>query len=133
MSPAEIKEVLGIADRDLLESQTAGLSPDWKLGIAYNAALQLATVALSASGYRASHEGQHYRVIQSLTLTIGLKSEIVIRFDAFRKKRNISDYQRAGAVSAQEAEEMYALAKHLRTKVESWLRENHPELISQSL
>ena len=118
-----------MADRDLAESRTAGLSPDWKLSIAYNAALQLATAALAVSGYRATHEGQHYRVIQSLALTIGIRSEIVIQFDAFRKKRNISDYQRAGAVSAQEAEEMYALAKDLRSKVESWLKENHPELL----
>jgi hypothetical protein len=129
-SPAEIKELLGVADRDLAESQTPGLSPDWKLSIAYNAALQMATAALAASGYRAIGEGQHYRVIQSLSLTIGAKSGTVIRFDAFRKKRNISDYQRAGAVSSQEAEEMYALAKELKANVESWLRENHPEFLA---
>jgi hypothetical protein len=28
------------------------LSPDWQLGITYNAALQLATLALMAEGYR---------------------------------------------------------------------------------
>ncbi len=30
--------------------------PDWRFAIAYNAALQAATAALAASGYRASRE-----------------------------------------------------------------------------
>jgi hypothetical protein len=32
------------------------LSPDWRLGIAYNAALQLATLALAAVGYHYGDE-----------------------------------------------------------------------------
>ncbi len=40
----------------------------------------------------------------------------------FRKKRNISDYLRAGEVSDQEVTEMIALAKKLRKKVEEWIK-----------
>jgi hypothetical protein len=47
------------------------LSPDWRLNIAYNAALQAATAALAAAGYRASREAHHCRAIQSLAFTIG--------------------------------------------------------------
>jgi hypothetical protein len=48
--------------------------------------------------------------------------------DKFRQKRNISDYERAGLVTEQEAEEMIALAKQLRDDVEQWLRIHHPKL-----
>ena len=58
-SPEEIQELLAIADRDLSDSASPGLSPDWRLSIAYNAALQLATAALAASGYRTVGEGHH--------------------------------------------------------------------------
>jgi hypothetical protein len=62
---------------------------DTQLGLAYNAALQAATIALAASGYRASRERKHYITIQSLTHTIGTDPVAVRKLDAFRKKRNI--------------------------------------------
>ena len=50
----EIRELLAVADRDLHDSDVAGLSTDTQLGLAYNAALQVATAALAAEGYRAA-------------------------------------------------------------------------------
>lgn len=125
----EIKELLGIADRDIADAQAEGISTDTRLSIAYNAALQLAVAALAAAGYRAGREAHHYRVIQSLAFTIGASTDLVDRMDSFRKKRNISDYERAGAVSEQEAREMLRLAKTLREAVTAWLKTNHSELI----
>jgi hypothetical protein len=128
-SRSEISELFGIADRDLKDCQTEGLSADWKLNIAYNGALQLATAALAASGYRATREAHHYRVIQSLSLTISADRLLIIRFDAFRKKRNITDYDRAGTASEQEAEEMFALAEEIYDLIKAWFKKHHPELI----
>jgi hypothetical protein len=51
------------------------------------------------AGYRASREAHHYRVIQSLRFTIGADTRLVAQLDAFRKKRNISDYERSGLIS----------------------------------
>ena len=102
-SSQEIADLLGVADRDLADCQSPNLSPDWRLNIAYNAALQLATAALAAAGYRPSRESHHYRVIQSLALTIGADADLVETFDQFRKKRNIGGYERAGLVTDQEA------------------------------
>jgi len=99
------------------------------LNIAYNAALRLATAVLAAAGYRASREAHHYRVIQSLAHTLKADGSFIARLDKFRKKRNIGGYERAGMVSDLEAEEMVALAKSLRKKVEDWLRANFPELL----
>ena len=117
------------AHDSLAQCQTPFLSPDWQLNIAYNAALQAATAALSAAGYRAARDAHHYRVIQSLAYTIKADARLISQLDKFRKKRNISGYERAGAVSEQEAKEMFALAENLRNEVEKWFRSNHPELL----
>jgi len=111
------------------DCKSPSLSADWRLSIAHNSALMSATVALAASGYRASHEAYHFRVLQSLRYTLLLDTITVARLDAFRKKRNITGYERAGAVSDQEADEMIELAEDLRQQVEAWLQANHPGLV----
>lgn len=130
-SKQEIEDLLAIADRDLKDCVTPDLSSDWRLNIAYNAALQTATAALAACGYRATREARHYRVIQSLAYTIGAKPDLVARFDRFRKKRNIGGYERAGSVSDIEAAEMLSLAQSIRSEVELWLEKNHTHLIKK--
>ena len=88
--------MFALIERDLADCQAAGLSADWRLNIAYNAALQAATIALAASGYRAARESHHYRIIQSLAYTIGTPASLIAQFDQFRKKRNIGGYERPG-------------------------------------
>jgi len=127
-SAGEIASLLHICDRDLEKVRIIELGPDWRLSIAHNAALQADTAALAASGYHARKEGQHYRVIQSLAFTIKTDPATIKKLYKFRQKRNISDYERAGLVTEQEAEEIIALAKQLRDDVEQWLRTHHPEL-----
>ena len=127
----EVADLLALVDRDLADSQTSGLSADWRLNIAYNAALQAATAALAASGYRASRDQHHYRVIQSLELTIGADRKVVNHLDAFRKKRNIGGYERAGGVSEGEAREMRRLAESIARDVRAWLRRAHAELLGR--
>ena len=58
-SAQEISDLLKAVERDLADARTPGLSADWKLNIAYNAALQAATAALAAAGYRASRDQHH--------------------------------------------------------------------------
>lgn len=130
-SPAEIRDLLDVVERDLLDSATEGLSADWRLNIAYNAALQAATAALAAAGYRASRDQHHYRIIQSLGETIGADARLVTAFDAFRKKRNISGYDRAGLVSDAEVKAMREMALQLRDEVLAWLRRTHPALLER--
>ena len=127
-SANEIAELLHTCDRDLEKADIIELGPDWRLSIAHNAAVQAAKAALAAFGYRARKEGQHYLVIQSLAFTVKTDPAAIDRLDKFRQKRNISDYERAGLVTEQEAEEMIALAKQLRDDVEQWLRANYPNL-----
>jgi hypothetical protein len=122
----EIADLLAVADRDLTACKTAGLHNDWKFNIAYNAALQLASAALAISGYKADRSNHHYRVIDSLTHTLGTDSLSVKKFDTFRKKRNISDYERADTISDAEARDMQLLAEKLRSDLVAWIQTNHP-------
>ena len=128
-SQDETRALLGVVDRDLRDSEVAALSPDTQLGLAYNAALQAGTIALAAHGCRASRERKHYVTIQSLAITIGADPVTVRKLDAFRKKRNIGDYERAGSTSTTEAAELRELARELRAAVHAWLEHYHPELL----
>ncbi|MGB7583316.1 MAG: hypothetical protein WBM11_00625 [Terriglobales bacterium] len=128
-SSEEIANLFALSDRDLDACQTKNLPADWRFAIAYNAALQAATAALAAASYRASRESHHHRVIQSLEFTLAPERKLIDTFDRFRKKRNISSYDVAGAVSDKEAHEMYELAVTLRTKIEQWIRTNHRKLL----
>ena|SRR3990172_4122072 len=128
-SPNEIRDLLQVVERDLADSDAEGLSADWRMNIAYNAALQAATIALAAAGYRAARESHHFRVIQSLRETIGVDAGVAATFDAFRKKRNITGYERIGLVSDADAEAMRALAVRLRDDVVAWLTKHHGRLL----
>ena len=131
-SSQEIADLLRISDRDLAACQVSGLPADWRLTIAHNAGLQAATAALAAAGYRASRDNHHYRVIQSLEFTMAPERSVIDALDGFRKKRNSSSYDSAGAVSDREAGEMLNLAVRLRRDVESWIRKTHPKLIEKA-
>jgi hypothetical protein len=128
-APDEIADLLHVCDRDLEKVKIIELGSDWRLSIAHNAALQAATAALAASGYKARSQGQHYIALHSLAFTLKLSPAVIKCLDKFRQKRNISDYERAGAVTEEEAKEMIALAVKLRANVEKWLRTNYPDLI----
>ncbi|OHB64712.1 MAG: hypothetical protein A2Y76_06490 [Planctomycetes bacterium RBG_13_60_9] len=128
-SRQEIGDLLAIADRDLKDCQSEGLSADWKFNIAYNSVLQAATAALAAAGYRASRDSPHYRALQSLGLTVGVSPETLRYLDAFRKKRNLTGYERIGAVSDKEVEEIMVTAWAVRRQVEEWIKTTHPDLL----
>ena len=129
-SPEEIASLLALADRDLLNAQIESLATEWRLIIAYNGALRTAAAALAAAGFRVSTQvSHHYYGIESLAFTIGLEAKLITRFDRFRKKRNLSAYEQSGAVSELEAKEMIVLARDLRSRVQKWLENHHPDLL----
>lgn len=125
----EISRLLAIADRDIEQSQTPGLGPEWRFDIAYNAALQLATAALASAGYQAERQNKHMRTLECLAFVANVEPDTVVFLDRCRRKRHSAVYDEVGAVSDHEAEEMRAVAIRLRGQIGSWLRDNHPELI----
>src|ERR1035438_9540693 len=86
-SRLEMADLFAVADRDLQDCQTPDLGADWRSNIAYNGALQLASAALAAAGYRAERANHHYRVIHPLEFTIGADGALIRKFDLFRKKQ----------------------------------------------
>ncbi|HYN82234.1 MAG TPA: hypothetical protein VES88_12080 [Gemmatimonadaceae bacterium] len=128
-SAEEIADLLSVVDRDLIDAKVAGVSSDWRLAMAYNAALQLATLALAAEGFRPDRLRAHERAIQSLRYTVGADRDVIDVLDAVRRKRNVSNYERAGSATEGEVREVYEIATTLRHRVRAWLAERHPELI----
>jgi hypothetical protein len=64
-----------------------------------------------------------------LELTVTSPAGTIQLLDAFRKKRNISDYERSDTISELEADEMRALAVRLRADVASWIAATHKHLL----
>jgi hypothetical protein len=76
-TPEETSDLLAVVDRDLKDAAVETLSPDWKFGIAYNGALQLAILALAAEGFRPARVRAHERAILSLRFPVALDSATV--------------------------------------------------------
>jgi hypothetical protein len=93
--------------------------------------LQCATIPLYCKGYKpARGQSEHYRIIQSLPLTMGEKfSDIRDYLNACRVKRNISDYDMAGVISASEVKELITTAQDLIIEIKKWLKNNYPDLL----
>src|SRR5215472_827959 len=129
-SSKEIRDLLGIVERSLSDSNVEAVSTDLRFIAAFNAALCAATTALRASGHRAATQsGHHVKTIESLELTVSANPKLIQRFKTFNNKRNKSVYDVAGAVSDQELEAMIKLANELKAATLSWLQKFHPELL----
>lgn len=129
-SEMEAKGILELVERDLADASREEISKDWRFNIAYNAGLQLATLVLYAAGYRAGRgESKHYRVIQALPLVMGHRfSSTRDYLDNCRRRRNISEYDTAGTISQKEAEDLLQAVQEFRSEVETWLRQNRPDI-----
>jgi len=56
---------------------------------------------------------------------LGTDAVTVQKFDVFRKKRNVSDYEHADTISDAEADDMRRLAEKLRADLTAWIGKNH--------
>lgn len=132
-SRQEIAELLAFVERDLAQSQAIGLSHDWQLTMAYVAALQAAKAALAAAGFRISpgEKWYHDRLVESLRHTVAMPDADLLLLEQLRKKGHASDSAVAGPASDLDATDMYELAMRVRSRVEAWLSEQHPELVEE--
>ncbi len=127
-SREEIANLFAIVERDLRDAR-GGISPDWRFGIAYNAALKLCTILLYASGYRAEKSLQHYRTIHAVPLILGARWKSDADYlDVCRNKRNIVEYESIGEASETDADQLIDFIRDFRGAVEDWLRTEHPDL-----
>lgn len=128
-SPQEIGNLLAIVERDLQDA-SGDISSDWRFGIAYNAALKLATILLYAEGYRPERALQHYRTLQAIPLILGKpRKEDADYLDACRNRRNVVEYDCVGGVTNEDADELIDFVRSFREVVMAWLRSEHPNLL----
>jgi len=85
-STQEISDLLALVDRDLADCQLSELSPDWRLNIAYNAALQAATAALATAGYRAARNLTTIGLFNPLPIQSALQLVLLLSLISSAKK-----------------------------------------------
>jgi uncharacterized protein (UPF0332 family) len=131
-STREIADLLGLVDRDLGDAAVQEVSADRRFAIAYEAALQLATITVYASGYETQGTGHHFNTFQALRETMGRTGqEYADYFDVCRSKRATASYDRAGEVSETEVETLLEEVEAFREKVLAWLKKHHPDLAKE--
>ena len=131
-SPREIANLLDVVERDLQDASVSAISTDRRFATAYNAALQLATVVLYSSGYRAVGKGHHWITISVLPEILGPDAqELADYLDNCRIKRHSVDYDRAHSLTIDDVEELLKEASSFKEKVMEWLWSNYPDLLSE--
>jgi len=128
----EIADLFTVAERDLADAAIKEISADRRFATAYNAALQLATIVLHASGYRAGKTGHHWVTFKILPEVMGPEAqEQADYFNSCRSTRNVTDYDRAGVVADATADEILEEAKAFKMEVIEWLKARHPDLLEE--
>lgn len=129
-SGQEVADLLRVVDRDLADAAISQLSSDRRFATAYNAALQLASIALYVAGYRTTGARHHWATLQALSEIMGPQTQARADYlDGCRSKRNVTDYDRAGEISETEAKEILKEARVFRADLLTWLRAHHPALL----
>jgi hypothetical protein len=70
-SKAELDSLRAVVERDLQDAAVPGLSADRCFDTAYNAALQLAKMAIASAGYRVTGLGAHQTAFEAVELAMG--------------------------------------------------------------
>jgi hypothetical protein len=128
-SRKELAEFRSAIRRNLQDASLPGLSDDNRFGIAYEAGLIVATMAIVCAGYRARGEGAHETTFFALQIAVGPSAA---RFEDYfqqsRRKRNTLSYARAGVVDPSKVAEIIERTQRLQELVEAWIANRHPHL-----
>ena len=129
-SKQELDDLRRAIKRNLKDASLEGLSADNKFGLAYEAALLVAKMAIAAAGYRVKGLGAHQTTFTALKLVLGEDlSDTASYLDRCRRKRNDLSYDTAEVVTAAEAAELLKEARKLKKTLEHWIKENYPSLL----
>lgn len=121
-SREEIDDLLKIVERDLHDSKASEVSYDWQFGIAYNAALKLATILVRSAGYRVKGQGHHMNTIALIPDFLGKdKKEYSDYLDLCRKKRNTVEYDRVGGATWEDVQELREFVVEFNSNVLEYL------------
>jgi uncharacterized protein (UPF0332 family) len=112
VSPAEIRDALKLADRDLRVARKLMADElDWGFTVAYNAVLQAGRALMFARGYRPASAEGHKNTFAFLAASLGPEhADLISYFDRMRNKRNQAVYGMAGRIAETEARHLLAKA-----------------------
>lgn len=128
-SRRELDDLRAVVARDLADAGVPELSDDRRYATAYNAALQLAKMAIACAGYRVTAIAHHRSTFEALPLAMGPElQQIAWYFDTCRRKRNVVDYDHAYITTEVETSELLRNVHDFQTRVETWIAEKYPEL-----
>jgi len=124
-SKKEIENLITLVRRDIKDAKVESLSSDRRFACAYNAVLQLATILLYCKGYKPEGTGHYFTVFQAMKIIMGNNyCTLADYFDSCRLKRNITDYDYAGAISDSEAKELIEEAEKFLEIIINCLKKN---------
>jgi hypothetical protein len=131
----EITQLFAVVDRELHDASVVGLSVDGKFMHAYDAALNLCTIALRSSGYSVvKGQGHHKKTIEALPLCLGKSfTEIADQIEIASRQRGQAMYDRTGVVEDSDADDLLSSAVKLRSALLEWLKVQHPTLFPTKL
>jgi hypothetical protein len=125
-----VKRLLDAAARHIADAKVQAVSAETRFSSAYTAIRMLADVGLHANGYRTltSRPGHHQTAIQTLSTTLGVDSQTLIRLDHLRKQRNLTEYT-GDLIPESAVTECLAQAQSLYIATQTWLKANKRDLL----
>lgn len=129
----EIAGLFELVARDIKNASVEDLTSDWRFSIAYNAALNLATIPLILSGHRtvAAKGGHHYITITALTETMGAEQKKRVQFlNACRNKRHMTTYDSVCVVQESDVTELLDQIKTFQEDLVAWMQQVHPNFLT---
>ena len=127
-SRQELDGLRSVVKRNLADAAIPRLSADNRFGLAYEAALLLAKMAVACAGYRVKGQGAHQATFTALKLALGPGIARTAGYlERCRRKRNELSYDSAGIVTDTEAAELLTEARSIQNAVEEWIARNHSQ------
>lgn len=125
----ELSRLLDSAESSIADAKRKENSPNSRLDLAYKAIMQTSLAALMANGFRpsTSEPGHQQTMIQTLPKTMGISAEKVRLFDAFRRARNLADYE-GDPVEERLVAECIDAAQQLLADLRTSLKKGRPKL-----
>lgn len=124
----ELDKLRALAARSMNDVAARGLSTDMQFILAYDAARTLSLMIVRAAGYRPKTVGGHYNTFLALEAADPAFAALSAYFDGCRIKRNVSEYEFAGAVSDTDAEGLLEAVRKFAKEAEAWIKVHRPTL-----
>lgn len=127
-SQQTIRRLLDAAARNIADGKVREVSAETRFAAAHTAIRMLADAGLHAHGFRTltSKPGHHQTATQ--TLTLGIDARTVIRLDALRKQRHLTEYT-GETIPQATVTECLKQAEALLAVTTNWLKTNRPDLL----